>query len=216
MKRIASRRPGFTLVELLVVIAIIGILVGLLVPAVQAARENARRAECSNNMRQLALANFQHEGTKGRYIGYVDQQTVPGVGVVLRPYVYTLLPFMERQDIHEFYASYPADGIPIPPAGGFTQNPQYLEVLTCPSNPEFEGAPLHFVLNCGLPDVPGPDGPADGVFRFNPKGSGQTLNSSAIFDGTATTLALSENIQARNWNDMEERFVGFNWHTNYD
>lgn len=96
-------RQGFTLVELLVVIAIIGILVALLLPAIQAAREAARRSECSNNMKQLALAAHNFHDSYGRFppglLGNKPSQpTSYDQGIGLLPF---LLPYMELTGIRD-------------------------------------------------------------------------------------------------------------------
>ncbi|QDS90600.1 hypothetical protein EC9_48140 [Rosistilla ulvae] len=101
MKNYAPTRRAFTLVELLVVIAIIGILVGLLLPEVQAAREAARRMSCSNNMKQLGLAMHNYHDTFRKFpYGYVDS------GMVTRKrdcWMQRLLPFFEEGNMQELY-----------------------------------------------------------------------------------------------------------------
>jgi prepilin-type N-terminal cleavage/methylation domain-containing protein/prepilin-type processing-associated H-X9-DG protein len=97
-----ERRRGFTLVELLVVIAIIGILIALLLPAVQAAREAARRMQCTNNMRQLGLGVAQYETS---HHSYPPSHTVVGSGTTAKWHnilVY-LLPYIEQEQLFEQY-----------------------------------------------------------------------------------------------------------------
>ncbi|MFC1596433.1 DUF1559 domain-containing protein [Planctomycetota bacterium] len=90
-------RPGFTLVELLVVIAIIGVLVALLLPAVQAAREAARRTSCQNNLKQIGLALQNYHLSMGHF----------PLATIRAPYRHTCIPFMlpylEQENLHLEY-----------------------------------------------------------------------------------------------------------------
>lgn len=106
--RATSRRTaGFTLVELLVVVAIIAVLVGLLLPAVQAAREAARRGQCGNNIKQLAVAVEAHKSLIGHFpTGGWNSLSRNGSGNGAswqqpRGWCYTLLPFMEYKQIYD-------------------------------------------------------------------------------------------------------------------
>ena len=96
-----SQRSAFTLVELLVVIAIIGILVALLLPAVQAARESARRAHCMNNLKQIGLATLQHHDVYGKFPpGWAQNPfTVPQGNIMQGGHGFFpfLLPFLEEE-----------------------------------------------------------------------------------------------------------------------
>jgi prepilin-type N-terminal cleavage/methylation domain-containing protein len=101
---------GFTLVELLVVIAIIGVLVALLLPAIQAARESARRSQCINNLRQLGIACQLHENSKkvfptaGGAVQQFDdtaENTKSLYGYELASWMYQILPYIEQQNLFD-------------------------------------------------------------------------------------------------------------------
>src|SRR5512134_77721 len=136
--RDGRRRCGFTLVELLVVIAIIGVLVALLLPAVQAAREASRRTQCTNNLKQLGLAALNYESTY-KHLPPGDYKRVYGTWLVV------LLPFVEQQPQFDRYvglgateryqqandASFRYGGAPNL-AAGVTKT--QIAVYTCPSD----------------------------------------------------------------------------------
>ena len=93
---IPRNRRGFTLVELLVVIAIIGMLIALLLPAVQAAREAARRMQCSNNQKQLGLAVHNFHDTHNRFPSFVDDALFVTNRLNRFSFLYALFPFIEQ------------------------------------------------------------------------------------------------------------------------
>ncbi|QDV11543.1 Type II secretion system protein G precursor [Rosistilla oblonga] len=131
-------KNGFTLVELLVVIAIIGILVGLLLPAVQAAREAARRMQCSNNLKQLGLALHNYESTykkfpAGRFsLGGLNSSS-PASPYLPDPLakngqgLTSLLPFMEQQPLYDQFNHSCAYGDYIRPGGAPLTTPNAVD-----------------------------------------------------------------------------------------
>lgn len=131
-------RRGFTLVELLVVIAIIGILVALLLPAVQAAREAARRMQCSNNLKQMGLACHNYMDTySGDFPpGAYYQPTKKGS----HSFAVAMLPYLEQRALYDRY-DFSVDPLH---ANNVAVRRTQVDAFFCPS---FDGAPLHTSAN---------------------------------------------------------------------
>jgi prepilin-type N-terminal cleavage/methylation domain-containing protein/prepilin-type processing-associated H-X9-DG protein len=214
------RRSGFTLVELLVVIAIIGILVGLLLPAVQAAREAARRMQCQNNLKQIALAAHNYEsanrkfpyrmGGTGRWVG--DDGNAERLSGFI-----TILPYIEGGNMwNQIAAGDPANNVP--PQGGEAWDgwgpwniaPSFMK---CPSDPgATPGNRTHSYKMSG-----GGNGRSIGWANWGGNSINQTGNNSGMFghgwassqgwrqgtghqshgsisDGTSNTIMYSERL----------------------
>ena len=191
---LGKQRRAFTLVELLVVIAIIGILVGLLLPAVQSAREAARRMSCSNNLKQMGLALHNYHDTYRRLPPsgfYSPIVTSDSWSVQAR-----ILPQLEQANLQrliDWRLSYSLQG-----NVSKTRVPTYL----CPSeindrprpspkphDPDFGYYPLSYAGNVGEWFVHNPNTNRGGSGVFIPNGR---LNMGSILDGTSNTLLFSE------------------------
>jgi prepilin-type N-terminal cleavage/methylation domain-containing protein/prepilin-type processing-associated H-X9-DG protein len=209
------RRRGFTLIELLVVIAIIAVLISLLLPAVQSAREAARRAQCVNNLKQLALASHNYIDVNGVFpLGsYMmpppGDASGPGSGRHEHSILVRLLPFYEQAQLYNaFNASvhyaYPQN---------WTVNATGVSAIWCPSDGKIQGAldmtnagqfalGLRFTSykgNAGtwfspgrFQDASNPNfsallGQANGIYNFYSKTS-----LGAITDGTSNTMLMGE------------------------
>jgi prepilin-type N-terminal cleavage/methylation domain-containing protein len=197
-------RRGFTLVELLVVIAIIGILIALLLPAVQAAREAARRSQCTNNLKQLGIALHNYAdifksfppaccGTE-HPSGWTPSSTKPGSNNGQLSAWAMMLPFFEQQALYNTIKA-PYDGWAAwgghPLTLSYTPWRTKIPVLMCPSDPATASkadtslAYCNYMLNWGdgmkLSTTP------RGIF-----GMRTGIRFADITDGTSNTLAFSE------------------------
>jgi prepilin-type N-terminal cleavage/methylation domain-containing protein len=187
VRALSCDRAGFTLVELLVVISVIGVLVALLLPAVQAVREAARRSSCSNKLVQLILAVHQYEMSHTVYPpGTIDQKGP--IQNVARGYHHSwitqILPHLELPNVyhridHTVSVYHPKNA---------TVRDTRLEVLTCPSQwAQFGGYSAYAAF---YHDLEAPiDRNNNGVFFLNSR-----VRHEEILDGTSHTMFLGEKV----------------------
>jgi prepilin-type N-terminal cleavage/methylation domain-containing protein/prepilin-type processing-associated H-X9-DG protein len=177
------RRVAFTLVELLVVISIIAILIGLLVPAVNAAREMGRRTKCTNQLYQLGNGVIQQANASGYLPGFRNSVLVTGTAMP-HSWPVLILPFIEKNDVYTALTN----------GGAATTS---IEAFVCPSAP-LDGATGALLTYSGNAGSASNARRADGVMLDTSiPGTGRLgLDDISSGDGTTTTLLLSEEASA--------------------
>ncbi|WDI44878.1 DUF1559 domain-containing protein [Bremerella sp. P1] len=198
----SSNRRGFTLVELLVVIAIIGVLIALLLPAVQQAREAARRMQCSNQLKQLGLALHNYHDTYGAFVPRKQGTNDPGYGSGNERLSNSgrasgfigLLPFIEQTAMYDKIAAGDGSTAPWGPyawAGWGVWN-NAPEMLLCPSatSKSKPASAVNYMFSSGDSIQGNRDGSnLRGVFQRV-----HGVNMRDITDGTSNTIAMSERL----------------------
>ena len=207
------KRSAFTLVELLVVIAIIGILIGMLLPAVQQVREAARRISCANNLRQLALAAHNYESALGEFPPGLEQEFLTPGGFQGHSAFYFLLPFMEQNNLFQtFDAELPSSNVATTPDGGLAG--ASIPGLICPSDdlpneaipwpssgtPEEYYGGTSYRLNGGQRPIFSTSATNDGMFmatgpnarKASSAPEGQEVEIGQIRDGSSNTILFGE------------------------
>jgi len=186
-----SGKRGFTLVELLVVIAIIGVLIALLLPAVQQAREAARRMQCSNNLKQLGLALHNYHDTFG---SFVPRRQGPATSSGRLSGLIGLLPFIEQNAMYNQIKAGDASNPPFGPTPwtGWTPWNVAPTAYLCPSatTESSRRDAVNYMFSAG-DTIQGSDSSQNnrGVFSAI-----QGVGMNAITDGTSNTIAMSERL----------------------